>query len=35
MINVFLEVFLQAYMQSPVYIIFNLYKNYLNKLCGQ
>jgi len=30
-----LEVFLQAYMQSPVYITFTLYQNYLNKLCGQ
>jgi hypothetical protein len=30
-----LEVFLQAYMRSPVYITFNFYKKYLDKLCGQ
>jgi len=30
-----LEVFLQAYIKSPVYIIFTFHQNYLNKFCGQ
>ena len=30
-----LEMFLQTYMQSPMYITFIFYQSYLHKLCGQ